>query len=284
MAHQVNSGPVQPVGIAQQGIALVMVLWVLALLTIMAMAMVAVIRSEQGLVMNRLDQARIRAVADAAVAYAYLRVTNGPEEERWIPDGSPNTWNFAGMDLTIQVHDESSRIDLNKASDVLLTDLLEVAGVNRREAEHLAHNLIAWRDPSDSKITGGAQARDYRAAGLAYGAKNANFDSVEELRQVMGFSLEQYRILAPNLTVHGASASPRDLTLAPPLARAALELKMAPMAASTLRTHNMGGPFYRIQVHGLEDTGPAMEILIKTGASLGRPYGTIALRMQWQSG
>lgn len=141
--------------------------------------------------------------------------------------------------------------------------------MNRREAEHLAHNLIAWRDPSDSKITGGAQARDYRAAGLAYGAKNANFDSVEELRQVMGFSLEQYRILAPNLTVHGASASPRDLTLAPPLARAALELKMAPMAASTLRTHNMGGPFYRIQVHGLEDTGPAMEILIKTG----RPWG-----------
>ncbi len=66
-----------------------------------------------------------------------------------------------------------------------------------------------WRDPDSlTQPAGGGEDGDYASAGLPYGAKDAEFESVAELEQVMGFTPELYAKLAPHLTVFSGRARP----------------------------------------------------------------------------
>ena len=109
---------------SQAGIALVLVLWVIALLSVMALAAVSTSRTEINLVRNRVDEARMRALAEAGVSMAVLRLRSTQEEDHWYPDGLPNSWQFAGQEMQIRIYNESSRVDLNKASQQVLLDLI----------------------------------------------------------------------------------------------------------------------------------------------------------------
>ncbi len=203
-------------GTASRGIALVLVLWVIALLTVMALGLTAAQRTESTLTANALDGARFRAAADAGIAYAVLNLLAPPPSDldprqtagadpnqpaAWLPDGSPHPWTFAEVPLAISVHNEASRIDLNLADANLLTALFQVLGVADDEAAALADRILDWRDEDDLKGLNGAEDPDYEAEDLPYGAKDGPFTSVEELRQVLGVSPELYRRLAPEVTV-----------------------------------------------------------------------------------
>jgi general secretion pathway protein K len=58
------------------------------------------------------------------------------------------------------------------------------------------------------QVAGGAEDSDYAAAGLAWGAKDAPFETVTELEQVLGMRPALFRSLAPYVTVHSALAMP----------------------------------------------------------------------------
>ena len=80
-----------------------LVLWVVALLTIIAIGMTATQRTESTLAANQLGSAHFRAQADAAINYAAFRLMAQPSldgedsDELWIPDGTPRGWMFAGL-------------------------------------------------------------------------------------------------------------------------------------------------------------------------------------------
>lgn len=91
----------------QHGIALVLVLWVLALLTIIAVGMTMAQRTESTLVGNQLATTHFHALAEAGVSWAILNLLAPPlltdeENEVWIPDGAPRSWTFAGETLRIR--------------------------------------------------------------------------------------------------------------------------------------------------------------------------------------
>lgn len=80
----------------QCGIALVLVLWALALLTIIAVGLTTAQRTESTLAGNQLVGARFHALAEAGVSWAILNllipVTIIDEEtEIWVPDGMPRS-------------------------------------------------------------------------------------------------------------------------------------------------------------------------------------------------
>jgi general secretion pathway protein K len=197
-----------------RGIALVLVLWVITLLTVMALGLTAAQRTESTLTANALAGARFRAAADAAIAYAVLNLLAPPpldpdtqtDAAVWLPDGSPRPWTFAEVPLAISIHNEASRVDLNVADANVLTALLMVLGVADDEAAALADRILDWRDPDDLTALNGAEDPDYAAEGLPYGAKDGPFTSVEELRQVMGVAPDLYRRLAPEVTVDAGGA------------------------------------------------------------------------------
>jgi hypothetical protein len=60
------------------------------------------------------------------------------------------------------------------------------AGFSADTALSIAARVIGWRDADDVAGPEGAEEADYHAAGLHYGPRNAPFQSVEELRQVLG--------------------------------------------------------------------------------------------------
>jgi general secretion pathway protein K len=296
-----GSGPVGraggpwPVLRKERGIALLLVLWVVALLTIIAVALTGTQRTETALAGNQVDAARFRALADAAIDYAMLNLmvppitTQGreaqdaPDPNLWAPDGTPHAWSFGGASLEVAVYNETSRIDLNQAPRDLLVRLLNAAGVPQDNVDSLADAIVDWRDPDNLRSPNGAEDSDYAAAGLPYGAKNGPFDCVEELQQVMGFTRQLYRLVAPALTV--ASGSPQvDQQFASPLVIAALQGITVADAETNQQQQTaggaqgnapaapqgQGGPLYRIRVTFVQGAAkPTMEALVRTGGVLG---------------
>jgi general secretion pathway protein K len=254
-----------------------LVLWVIALLTVMALGLTAAQRTESMLTANALDGAAFRAAADAAVAYAALNLLASPtadpdapqtgaadEPAAWLPDGTQHAWTFAEIPLAIAVHNEASRVDLNFADANLLTALLAVLGVPDEDGAALADRILDWRDPDDLKGLNGAEDPDYAAEDLRYGAKDGPFASVEELRLVMGMAPELYRRLAPEVTVDTGVAQV-DEQFASPAVLAAVQgvtLEEAQLAVvertqpafpgalpgGGVATQGRGGPLYRIRV------------------------------------
>jgi general secretion pathway protein K len=275
-----------------------LVLWVVALLTIIAVGLTAAQRTESLLASNQLEASRFRALAQAGVSYALLNLLAPPplvqdeELEVWAPDGSPRYWSFAGETLDIRVFNEASRIDLNKAPRELFVELFRVAGVPQDQVDALADAILDWRDENDLHLVNGAEDGDYEAAGLAYGAKDGPFDSVEELQQVLGFDRALYAFLAPALTVDAERARV-DAEFAQPLVRAALEgitLEEAELEQQEreaedeagvpgARPLGRGGPLYRIRVTRVlqGEPGLSMEAMVLVEAR-----GEVPFRVLWR--
>jgi general secretion pathway protein K len=278
-----------------RGIALILVLWVLTLLTVMAVGMTAAQRTETSLTDNRIVEARFRALSDAAIAYAMFSFLAPPEtgqlgapgglgqakddatQTAWVPDGVPQPWQFDGESLSIAVYNEQSKINLNQATAGQLAALMVALGVADTDATALADAILDFRDEDDLKLLNGAEDKDYEDAGLAAGAKDAPFVAVEELQQVLGMTPELYRVLAPELTVDTDSdrvdeafASPAVLAALQGISLEEAQIKVQERNDPALpgsqgpRTVNRGGPLYRIQARLLAPGGHTrvMEALV----------------------
>ncbi|MFO1353063.1 MAG: type II secretion system protein GspK [Gammaproteobacteria bacterium] len=123
----------------------------------------------------------------------------------WPVEGSPREWTFGSGKVRISVVDAAGRIDLNHAAPELLKGLLTSAGgLEDAAAQALVDKIADFRDPDDAKQINGAEKADYQAAGRA--PKDSDFESVEELQQVLDMTPEIYERIAPALTM--ASGQP----------------------------------------------------------------------------
>lgn len=276
----------------QGGIALVLVLWVIALLSVMALAAVSTSRTEVNLVRNRLDEARMRALAEAGVSMAVLRLRSTEEQDHWYPDGLAHPWRFAGQEVQIGIYNESSRVDLNRSSEQVLRDLVTAVQMEGVDADAVVAALLDWRDTDQSTRLLGAEDGEYRSDGKPYGSKDGFFDSTAELGLVRGVPKELSRLLQPHLTVH--AHTPRVLLeYASPLVSAALGAADQPTppdirgamvgrqgnaATSAISGRSLGGPVYRIRVSG---GGPAVETLVRVGGG-GGIVNVISRRFDWR--
>src|SRR5690606_41426969 len=128
---------------------------------------------------------------------------------RWLPDGRPYEWAFAGTRVRIEAIDESGKVDLNAADVDLLSRLFVTVGVDQADATAIAAAIADWRDSDDLyQPQGGAEDPSYASAGLPWGAKDAPFDTVAEVEQVLGMTPAIYAKVAPLLTVYSGQARP----------------------------------------------------------------------------
>ena len=188
---------------------MILVLWLIALLSALVgtFAMTARIEHLQARVLSRGVAAS--EAARAGLEYALLRVADTDDRSRWLPDGRAYTWHIADATVTVRVRDEQGKVDLNQADPALLAALLVQTGVAADEATRLAGAIVDWRDPDSlSQAAGGAEDAQYAEAGLPYGAKDAPFDTVAEVEQVLGMTPAIYARLAPFITVYSGNARP----------------------------------------------------------------------------
>ncbi len=193
----------------QAGIALVLVLWVLALLSTMALALMATQRTETALTRNLITRAQGRALAEAGSYYAIARglaYRAASDSEEWEPDGTLRVWEFAGTQVQVAIISEHAFIDLNFAEAELLEGLLAMSEMEASEIPSLRDAILDWRDENTERRLHGAEDDAYETEGRQYGAGDAMFTSVSELRQVLGMTPEIYRAIAPALTVYSGKA------------------------------------------------------------------------------
>jgi len=125
----------------------------------------------------------------------------------------------------MSITDEDGKIDINGAPPELLAALFEAVGLKPGEAQAIADRNADFRDPDNLQRPHGAEDPEYGAAGLPAGAKDAPFDTLDELGQVLGVGPEPLarnpallKAITPLLTVHAARAQ-FDPQVSPPVLR-----------------------------------------------------------------
>ena len=188
----------------QRGLALVVVLWISLLLGLLAASYAFSVRTETRVTTGVRERAEARALAEGAAYFAGALVRAwAPEELPVQLNGLPVTWEFAGRKVILRAGAASGRIDINRAGRDLLASALLHAGAPVERADALADAIVDWRDRDDARSLNGAEAPDYAAAGFHPGPKDAEFDSVDELGQVLGMTPEVLERLRPLVTVYG---------------------------------------------------------------------------------
>jgi general secretion pathway protein K len=200
--------------------ALLIVIWVLALLAAVAAAVTAETRTGTQLARNQLENARARALAEAGISLGALALLEPGAAETWATEGGVREFPYAGGLVQVSVEDEFGKIDVNVAPDALLAGLFESVGLDAGQAAALVDAIADWRDQDDFRRPDGAEAADYRRAGLDYGPGNRPFEAVEELRSVLGMNRSLYARISPLVTVYSHSTRINPMTAPPDVLRA----------------------------------------------------------------
>lgn len=201
-------------GPRDSGFALLIVLWALALVSLLVAQLAASGRSEASMAGNMRAAAELQARADGAINAAIFELLR-PGPSAWATTGEHVVGGVA-----VRTRDQAGLVNPNTAPPELLRALLRRAGLDAPHAESLADAIADWRSPGRAPRPHGAKAEAYRAAGLGYGPPGAPFESVAELRDVLGVTPALFAAMAPHLTVLWEGDP--DPTLADPVVLLAL--------------------------------------------------------------
>ena len=285
-----------------RGIALLLVLWMLVILIgiIGVFALIASTEKRQGKLLARGLQAHY--AAEGGVEVAVLRLTNADPLLQWVPDGRVYQYAVDKSQIKIRIVDESGKVDINVAGTDVITPLLVAVGVDLQQAQTIASAMIDWRDQDDLlSMPGGAEDPQYASLGRPYGAKDAAFQSISELQQVLGMTPELYAKLKPLITIYSGLARPNP-SFAPPEVLAALGLQ-APQIAQLLAERNAwqpgmpvftlpdGNPLatsgtgtYSISSVAIEPDGSRAEITATLRLGTNGSFGLLYTPLAWRVG
>jgi general secretion pathway protein K len=197
--------------IRQKGLALVLVLWVLSLMTIMAGSFALSMRRETAIVAGIRDNAQALAVAESAIAMAQMMLLNPDQSQRWRTDGSIYQIDYTSprqsvASVRIQMQSETGKIDLNRADQILLQALMSHAPVAAEQQTKIVNAILDWRDPDDLVHIDGAEKKEYQDTGLSYQPRNQAFQSIEELQLVLGVDEQVFKWIEPLITIYSGQA------------------------------------------------------------------------------
>lgn len=198
------SGSSEPRTGDDAGFALIVVIWIAALLALLVLAFAQSARVHVRLGANALAQARAEASADSGLTLAALELLAVEDGDGRAPARTlSRTCRLSdGTALSYSISDAAGRVDLNVARPAVLRALLVGSGIAEADADRLVAAIEDFRDADETPRPGGAEARDYLAAGLAHIPKNASFETIDELGDVIGLGPGLLRSLRPHLTVH----------------------------------------------------------------------------------
>jgi general secretion pathway protein K len=192
----------------QRGVALVIVLWIMLLITISTSAFTLMARMDSLEAHTILWSTKARLAAEAGMNIAVLSLRDPVEETRLIPDGRPFLVQYRDARVEVMVTDERGKLNINKAGDLQLLQLFLANGLEEEQAALLTGAILDWVDLDELTRPDGAELPEYETAGFQVGPGNRAFIMVEELLQVIGMPWELYQKIQPGLTVWTENAVP----------------------------------------------------------------------------
>jgi len=186
----------------EKGIALMITLWVLVLVSIITLSFALSTRYESAGTRNfkEAQEAYYAAISAYEDIVGYLLTDKDPavdfidengiywtDTERPSPAGHRVSGN---LQLEINISDEESRLNINTASEDILRRLFLVSGIPEKEIDSLIDSLSDWKDSDDLVRLSGAENEYYESLVPSYMAKNGPLNSTEEILLIKGFKPE----------------------------------------------------------------------------------------------
>jgi general secretion pathway protein K len=228
----------------QRGIALLVVLWTLMLLSLLVVAFAQQTHLERQRVSNVITAATAASDLQAGLSLGIGALLDPKASPAWIHDGSPRELEFAGRRISVSIQDANGCINLNEADVEQLQSLLRIVRVEGDAVRSLAAAIVDWRD-SDSVITpNGAELATYVENGAPTRPANRSFLSVSELKSVFGMPPDVADRLAPLVSVFTEGREINPMTAPEPVLRASFPKEEVPaiLARRSKRAEAKSGP------------------------------------------
>jgi general secretion pathway protein K len=202
--------PGQRAHAGERGYALVIAILMTGLAGLLIAGFSSVVRTHIRSTALATDLAAAEAFANAGVSLALVDLLETRRDSarppRYPVGGAAGTCEVPGGAITVGIRDTAGLIDINWASEDLLAALLVGIGQGVDQARTFAAAIIDYRDPDNVARNGGAETDDYKAAGQSKRPKNAPFDSIAELEQVLGIDRALVETIRPYVTIHSQLA------------------------------------------------------------------------------
>jgi general secretion pathway protein K len=193
-----------------RGIALIMVLWVIAILSVVVLEFCFAMRTEVNVTKNFRDELQSYALAQGQVQRAIteliyrhdLRIQQmrknlkpeevPPEKREWITDGRPYLLPSGQEACEVRIMGEAGKVNINSVSEKTLRKIIGQLGLEVEKRDIVVDSILDWRDPDDLYRVNGAENDYYQSLKEPYNCKNGNLDTVEELLLVKGVTLDLF--------------------------------------------------------------------------------------------
>lgn len=193
----------------QRGVALLLVLWVLALLSLLLGGLAGWVQLQTRQAAWHRQHAQALMAAEAGMNLAVQGLLDPSQREQWVADGRERVVSFAGAALHIRVYSERGKLDLNSASGADVDRLARACGASHEQAAAIRRGLEARRRENSVPLR-----------------------VIEELRQLPGMSQAVYRQMHAHVTLWSGLERP-DSAFADALLRRALNLNHPSVVGAT---------------------------------------------------
>lgn len=187
----------------ESAVAMIIVIWVTALLMVIALSFSVIARTEIFSTVTFREQMINKYIAEAGMQRAIMEIfyRNANKnnqiiftgEEAYSTDGRFYRGETGNGFYKISIHDESGKININTLNDssgIILNNLLVNSGIDKETADTIVDSILDWKDADNLTRLHGAEDDYYMSLPNPYKAKNANFDNLEELLLVKGVTPE----------------------------------------------------------------------------------------------
>lgn len=184
----------------ERGVALVVVLGFLAVMSLITIGIVGAARTAATSASRELVRAQAQAAVESGIDYGISTLLNA---QGFAPRlvVKPDVVTIGGFRVVVSARPEHGKVDLNHASGNLLALLFVAGGAGQARADALAAAVEDWRDGDQLVRVNGAERREYEEAGLGYGPANQFFRSADELRLVLGLDRRLYDCVRTEVTI-----------------------------------------------------------------------------------
>ena len=187
-----------------------MVLWVMAILSVVALEFSFAMRTEVNIAKNHKEDLQRYAMAEGGVQRAIAELIYkhdprtqqmkktlsleeiSPEQQEWMADGRSYTLPFDQGSCEIRIMSEAGKININLVSEVLLRKVIGQLGLEGETKDVVVDSILDWRDTNDFYRANGAENDYYLSLKEPYYCENGNLDSIEELLLIKGVTPDLY--------------------------------------------------------------------------------------------
>jgi len=182
-----------------RGVVLIAVLWCCALIMWFGLQISAQTRL--------LGEDRVHSIRGAQALYlaiggcyeALARMGQAPPSGlgkptglNWQPDGQPHIVEYKSGIAIVIIEPEEIKVNVNKAQQVQLMQVLQRAGADESTSEQLADRIMDFIDADDIPRLHGMEKDDYVKAGLSYIPFNGPLTGLDQLLLVPGLSQQLF--------------------------------------------------------------------------------------------